>query len=87
MTSTQQPGTFKYGKVVRAPSTDPLRTVTFAPGSREPAANRFVRRVGRPRNEWAGMLQKECLKMGIDVDRAIHVEQEWRRAVYEYCMR
>ena len=24
------------------------------------------------------MLQRECLNMGIDVERVIHIEQEWR---------
>ena len=27
------------------------------------ATDRFVRRAGRPRNEWAGMLQKEAYRL------------------------
>ena len=32
-----------YGRVVRAPDTDPIRKLTFIAGTTEPATNRFVR--------------------------------------------
>ena len=52
-----------YGKVARAADTDITRAATFCPGSLRPATDRYVRKHGRPRNEWATMLQKEALKM------------------------
>ena len=45
-----------YGRVARSPDTDPLRNLTFVPGGLEPATARYIRRVGRPRNEWAVMV-------------------------------
>ena len=71
-----------YGKVARAPDADPLRMLTFVPGTLRPLTGQYVRRVGRPRNEWASMLQKEYNKMG--AGRSIYIEQEWREAVYQY---
>ena len=76
-----------YGKVLRAPVTDPLRDLTFIPGTDMPAANMFVRRVGRPRNEWAEMLRRECHKMGEDSYRTVYTDSEWREAVHRYCNR
>ena len=76
-----------YGWLVRAPENDPLRTLTFAPGTTDLVTNLFIRRVGRPRNEWAVMLQRECWKMCPSFNRTIHIEREWRRAVYEHCSR
>ena len=75
-----------YGRIARATPNDPLRKLTFVPGTLQSAANRYVRRVGRPRNEWAAMLAKECCKMGGDTDNIILIEADWRRAVYQYCM-
>ena len=74
-----------FGRVVRAPDTDPFRSLIFVAGSTELATSRYVRKVGRPRNEWAAMLQKECRKMGAGHLQAIRVEQEWRRAVLNHC--
>jgi len=73
-----------YGRVGRSPPSDPLRNLTFAPGGLEPATSRYIRRVGRPRNEWAVMLQKECFKMSAHFADWIHNEDEWRRAVSAY---
>ena len=75
-----------YGRLVRAPNTDPLRQLTFIPGTTHPATSRYMRRVGRPRNEWALMLQKEVFKMGPAAGRAIHIEREWRDTVYRHCI-
>ena len=52
-----------YGRIARSADTDFLRQLTFCPGSLRPATDRYVRRRGRPRNEWASMLQKEALKL------------------------
>jgi hypothetical protein len=75
-----------FGRVARAPSTDPLRRITFVPGSLHPATGHYVRRVGRPRNEWAVMLEREARKVHASFNQMVHNELEWKIAVYGYCM-
>ena len=75
-----------YGRVVRTNGDDVLRRVTFAPGTDMPATNQYIRRVGRPRNEWTVMLQKQVLHMGPSVINEIHDVCRWRVAVHKYCM-
>ena len=74
-----------FGRVARAPASDPLRILTFIPECVNAATNRYVRKVGRPRNEWAVMLQKECSRMNPEFRMLINNELEWKRAVYMYC--
>jgi len=74
-----------YGRIARAPATDPLRSVTFCPDTQCPATSRYVRRVGRPRNEWAVMLEKESYKMSPQATSIIHNAVEWRMSVERYC--
>ena len=45
-----------FGKVARCSNTDVLRNMAFRPGCLLPATDAFVRRVGRPRAEWAKMI-------------------------------
>ena len=45
-----------FGRIARAPDSDQRRQLTFCPGTLRLVADRFVRRVGRPRLEWAGQL-------------------------------
>ena len=75
-----------YGRIARAPASDLLRNLTFVPGTQSPATSRYIRRVGRPRNEWTVMLQKESYKMSAEADRMLHQPMEWRRAVERYCL-
>ena len=75
-----------FGRVARAPPTDPLRILTFVPGSLLPATGHYVRRVGRPRNELAVMLEKEARKVHPNFDQIVYTETEWKAAVYGYCM-
>ena len=44
-------------------------------------AGQYVRRVGRPQNKLAVMFHKESCKMGVGLNRSIHIQQEWREAV------
>ena len=48
------------GKVAHSPDDGPLRRDTFVPGSLQPQIGRFVRRVGRPRQNWTS----ELLRIG-----------------------
>ena len=77
-----------YGKVARAPDDDPLRILTFCPGSLRPAASRYVRRVGRPKSEWATKLYDHALRMtgGIQrLDATIRCTTAWTHHVLDYC--
>ena len=44
------------GRVARSPDEDIRRRLTFCSGSLQPATDKYVRRVGRPRHEWAPKL-------------------------------
>ena len=46
-----------YGRLIRAPSADPLRKLTFIDGMDQPTTTMFVRKRGRPRNTWTAMLK------------------------------
>lgn len=46
------------GKVARSPDGDPLRVDTFAAGTVNPQIGRYVRRLGRPRQDWTTELMK-----------------------------
>jgi hypothetical protein len=74
----------QYGKVARAPDSDLLRSLTFCPGTTQLVTDKYVRKVGRPRNEWAGMLAKEVLKIP---GALLFNATEWRKQVLRYCER
>ena len=73
-----------YGRVARSPDTDPLRNLTFVPGGLEPATARYIRRVGRPRNEWAVMVNRQCLRMDRRFVDFIGDETAWKSAVHDF---
>jgi hypothetical protein len=78
-----------FGKVARAPDTDPLRALTFSPGSFCPANAHYIRKVGRPRNEWAGQLQNIALEVTRQDPRTLDVlirqAETWTILVDKYC--
>ena len=74
-----------YGRIARSPNGDVLRQLTFIPNSVQAATSRYVRRVGRPRNEWAVMLGAEARKMCSDPSAIINDHMLWRRAVVGFC--
>ena len=74
-----------YGRVVRSSPSSTIRRVTFVGSSMQATTDRYVRRVGRPRNEWTTMLQKETIKMGIELETCLHHINRWKDAVQKYC--
>lgn len=74
-----------YGKVARAHNGDVMRALTFQANTLEPAVERYVRRVGRPRNEWTTMLRKESFKISPQSDELLHDALGWTEAVRRYC--
>jgi len=77
-----------FGRIARAGDADVLRQLAFIPGMLEPTANRYVRRVGRPKQEWVTMLKGEALKFtrsAAELESAIQDAPTWERAVQSYC--
>ena len=52
-----------YGRLVRQQDDNPMRKLALCTGSRRPATDEYVRRVGRPRNERVKMVQREAQKI------------------------
>ena len=73
-----------YGRVSRSCPGDLLRDLTFMPGTLQPATGQYVRRVGRPRNEWAVMLQREAFKMSSHANTIVHDRRLWQQAIERY---
>ena len=71
-----------YGRVVRALEGDELKKRTFIPGTCISATERFVKKVGRPRNEWVSQVAKHAAVIGEN----IHCESGWRAGVSRHCM-
>ena len=74
-----------YGRLMRARGTDPLRPLIFVEETNTLATDQYIRRVGRPRNEWGGMLQKEFCKMGCAGTRSINLKSDWESLVRQHC--
>ena len=49
-----------FGKVLRAPSEHPLRLASFIRGTTHPATEQYVRRVGRPTQEYVMHLSQQA---------------------------
>jgi len=57
----------QIGKVARAAPNSPLRRDTFIDDTLLPQVGRFVRKVGRPRQEWTtGVMKAGAQKFGSD---------------------
>ena len=75
-----------YGEVARQPSSATIRKSTFCEGSLRPATDRFVRRVGRPRLEWARTAENIALRI-FGSSRALEsslLSSEFSSAVSQY---
>jgi len=76
-----------FGKVARADDTDVLRKASFFAGSLRPVLDRYVRNVGRPRNEWIKMVLKSAVEMvgSIDgVEGCVSDAGQWKEKVYDF---
>ena len=76
-----------YGRVARAPDNDVLRRMTFMPGTLQPVTERFFRKLGRPRHEWASQLTKEALSFAgtyASLEAMLSDECRWYQAVQRY---
>ena len=50
-----------FGRIARLPNSDIRRQLTFCSGSLRAATDRYVRKVGRPKHEWAPKLLELAL--------------------------
>ena len=60
-----------FGKAARATAESPLRYLTFVGDSLRPLADYFIRRPGRPRNEWTRMVLNEALRLTGSMDTLV----------------
>ena len=79
-----------YGKAARQHDQHFMRVATFCPGSLRPATERFIRKVGRPRAEWAVNVQ--CLVIRVfgsmaSVEHTVKDKAEWRNTVEQFYKR
>ena len=77
-----------FGRVARAPEDSLLRKATFCPGALRPAADRYVRKVGRPRLEWASQVYKEAVAAAggtTNLEESLSNELRWKECVDAYC--
>ena len=72
------------GRVLMADSDSPLKTASFISGTWQPATDRFVRRVGRPRKEWVpAVLGEARARIGNDacLVTALQSKPFWKQAI------
>ena len=63
----------QLGKVLRSSSTSPLFKVSFFGHCWQPAVNRFVRRVGRPRKEWVPEVLANGIRLAGGLEELINL--------------
>ena len=80
-----------FGRVALAPDGHPIRRDVFVDGSLHFQLDRYVKRVGRPRQTWASELRKEADRLlGSQVverllnDRTLGADLRWRAEVEKY---
>ena len=76
------------GRIARAPDNDVCRQLVFRPKSLDFVSDMYVRRIGRPRQEWGKELFKKAkalvmkLQPELNVQDAINDAAIWRSLVY-----
>jgi hypothetical protein len=77
-----------YGAAARAPEGNVMRDATFCPRTLHPATNRYIRKIGRPRLEWADEVGKVAFQAAGSYHRlnqTIKSKTDWRRVVDDFC--
>ena len=78
-----------FGEVARAPEGSVIRQATFCPGSLRSAADRYVRKRGRPRLEWVTEVQKLAYRAAgsmVSLEANIGCKKSWGIVVDQYYM-
>ena len=76
-----------YGKVGREEDGNLLRDITFCPHSLRAATDRYIRRTGRPRNEWTKQVWKVAMGIARDkpLEELVASAAAWEIMVRKYC--
>ena len=75
------------GRVAREATSHPLRKNTFAGKMLEPCIERYVRKIGRPWDNWTRKVLDEAIAMAGTLEAAegcIYDEAKWKNIVYSY---
>ena len=70
-----------YGRVARAPEGDVLRRRTFIAGTSIPLTQKYVGKIGRPRNEWTTLIKRKASL----VHTTVHDATIWKEEVSRFC--
>ena len=76
-----------FGRIARSPDSDMLRDLTFISGTLQPATGKFIRKVGRPRLEWASCVAKVAhtvVGANGNLIAAVQDAAGWRQQVHHY---
>ena len=74
------------GRVARSPEDSPMRVASFIPQTLEPATNRYVRRVGRPRMEWVPQVLREAARLTggmTEFEQKVQEQSVWKDVVMQ----
>ena len=75
-----------FGRIARSPDSDMLRDLTFISGTLQPATGK-LRKVGRPRLEWASCVAKVAhtvVGANGNLNAAVQDAAGWRQQVHHY---
>lgn len=75
-----------FGRIARAPDNDVIRKLTFCPNSLRAATDRYIRKAGRPRNEWATMLFQDVARLSCSHGFACAHDFVQDEAAYEFAI-
>ena len=71
-----------FGKILRSSEDNPLKSVSFIPGTLRPETDHYVRRRGRPNKEWIPenlQLAIQIAKGTTNMQQAALSEQAWKK--------
>ena len=73
-----------FGRVARAESNDVIRQLVFVGGTLWPMTDTFVRRRGRPKNEWTKLVRAEAFKLvgqEGNLEQSVQDQHVWKMLV------
>ena len=73
-----------FAKVARELPRSILRESVFSPGTIEPATNRYIRKVGRPRREWVSVVAPLAARVAgtaLHLDEVVKDKAMWKHLV------
>ena len=74
-----------YGKAARCPAGSAFRDCCFCPGTLRPTTDRYVRRIGRPKLEWATQVRDAAVRLFgscLDWEKILNLRNVWETSVF-----